>query len=506
MKNTNIRSGARGIPSGTLVLQDRTIQLTPNDFVAGSISIKSGTSNASEITVGAAIISSLDFMLMNHTGKFSGLNWFDSKVNLTITVDGTPLDMGEYYVVKHYERGNVITVETYDALKILDEYQIYEDHLVYPCDAADIVRTICANRGLTADIPTSGIMVDDPEDDRMTERACISYLAQLMGCFVTCFRNRLRFRWYDTSTVYDAGTTFSHDLRTEDITVTGVKVTTGKGDKVQSFGTSGYTLNVSDNPFITENNLVYVANHMYNSVNGLRFRPGTVSICNNPAIEAGDCLRINTGQEQGIIILATTVTYKTSVLRQTITADAEPYSGDLRINRSQYVQKQAQKVIDDALAGKDTDLGQMADEIEELKKGGSGGVTLDTQKRLYIADPMGVKGILYINRQYITLPAELVDSFEYGQAQFCTTLWVTRSVGGGIGFNSVGTLPVAISRQNTPVDADIIVDICVIGPFVPLKTETDGTYKLYETPFTAGMFNVTQNKWQSVNGAKPVFK
>lgn len=372
MKTTANIAGIKPVISGTLHLQGQSdITLSNSDFVQNSLAFKSGTSNSSEFSVGAAIIGECDFSLMNDSGKFSGLDWFDSRVEITLTADGTALDMGYFYVVKHHELGNVVTVESYNALKILDEHALYEltqDYgLTFPCTVSAILTALQSQHGFTiTGCRGSNITVQDPQSDMMTQRALISYIAQLSGQYVKAVGQNLQFTWYNTGTVYNAGNTFSHDLRTSDISITGCKVSTEDGTASETRGTAGYMLNISDNPLITSGNVSAVADLIYAAVGGITYRPGSVSIVANPAIEAGDLLSVNTGQESGITIIATTLIYKPQ-LQQSVTADAEPYAGDLRISRSAYIKRQAQQTINDELSNPDSNLSKAID------AGGGGG-------------------------------------------------------------------------------------------------------------------------------------
>lgn len=368
MKTTANIAGIKPAITGRLLLQSGTIVLSDRDFMAGSIKFRGGTSESSEFSVGAAIIGGLDFTLINDAKKFSGLDWFDSKVQISLEINGEVVDMGTYYVVKHYERGNVVTVECHDALKILDEYQIYEDDITWPADSAAVASKIASRHGLSVSGLTSGIQIPDPGNDLMTERECIAYIGQIHGKYVRAHDTVISFEWYNTADVHDAGTTFSHDLRTDDIEITGVKVTASDGTKTETRGESGYMLSIKSNPFVTADNIAAIADKIGAAVTGIKYRPGDVSIMSNPAIEPGDVLRVNTGQETGVIVIASTVTYTVSRLQESITSDAEPYSGDLRIKRSDYIKNQTQQTIDDELKNPDSNLSQAIG-------GGSSGLT-----------------------------------------------------------------------------------------------------------------------------------
>ena len=376
--NTDLK-GLIPVISGTLSLQNNTsIAIVDSDFASGSFTIKDGTSNANEFTVGAAIIKGCSFVFLNDNGKFSNIDWFDSKISITFTFsNNTTLNMGEFYIVSHNETGYRISVEAYTAMKLLDEYQIYEHNFTYPITAQSAVTTIATARGLTVSgmaYPTMSL--PDPGDDSITEREFVSYVAQMMGQYVVVDANNvLRFGWYSTNNAHNAGASFSSDVRTSDITITGVKVTSADGQLGVTTGSSGYMLNITDNPLINQSNLATIAAQIYGAVNGITFRPGVVTITSDANIEAGDFISVNVGDgynSKYVNMLATTIVYKPST-RMKITADAEPYDGDLRISRTQrmqiMMQNESSKAINKQLANSNSPLSQA------IAQGGSGGGT-----------------------------------------------------------------------------------------------------------------------------------
>lgn len=361
--------------------QGAPISFQDEDVDGNSISIITGTSNPGEFTVGAAVMGQLTFTLLNGSGAFSNVEWYDSKVAFHLFVGNDDFDMGTFYVVDHKESGYNVTITCYDALKVMDEYQLYEDKqdsttpLTFPTTVANAISNIAGHRNLTVTgLPAiaSNITIADPNDDYMSERSFISYCAQLCGVYVTAYKSQLRFAWYDMNTTpYDMGVTFSHDLRTNDITITGVKVVTADGNQTQVRGTTGYQLEIEDNPLITADNINTVIGYIYSAVNGITYRPGTVEIIGTPALEAGDIIEVETAQESGIIMIASTINYGTD-LTISITADCEPYAGDLRINRSRYIKKMAKQAVAEELADVNSDLSQAI----EQAAGGGGGETI----------------------------------------------------------------------------------------------------------------------------------
>lgn len=364
--NANVR-GMKPEITGTLTLQGgNTVSLQNTDFVAGSLSITHGTSNANEFTVGGAVIGCIKFQLMNDRGQFSNINWYDSKIDLVLTFGANSVTYNDFFVVSHKETGARISVETYDRMKYLDEYQIYEDILQFPTTAANAVSAIATARGLVVSgMAYPSMAIADPSDDTMTEREFISYVAQCMGQFVIVDGTFLKFGWYNTSAAYNAGTSFSHDLRTHDITIGAVKVTANDDTTTTTLGSGTYTVKIENNPFITAANLSAIAQQIYTAVHGITFRPGTASIMSDAAIEAGDCISVYTGTET-VTMLVTNITYKPT-LRESVTADADPQESDLRLSKTDRIKKLAKDQIRNDLNDPTSDLARA------IAGGGGGG-------------------------------------------------------------------------------------------------------------------------------------
>ena len=381
------------------------ISFDEHDIQADSISINHGTSVPGAFTVGGVILGSLSLTLLNNptrnlqngkpdytSGKFSNFNWKGSHIKLSLkTDDGTHTQtvyMGDYFVDSHSEAGTTITLQCYDRLKYLDEYQLYEakqassNPLTFPTTTYNAIRNICQRRGFSdirgLDQSVDSLPIADPNSDFMTERQFVSYCAQMLGKYAVVRysgqNEYLLFTTYNTSSHhydYDAGTTFSHDLRTEDITVTGVKVTSYDDKYTYTDGTTtGYQIVVEDNPLITNLNCGAVRYRISNAFNlsggGLTYRPGTVEIVGTPALEAGDIIKVETGQESDIYMIATNIKYGTG-LTISVTADADPADTDLRLSRSQYIKKMSKQAISDELNDPTSDLSQaIGDDGTEL--------------------------------------------------------------------------------------------------------------------------------------------
>ena len=350
----------RGITAATT---GNKIYISDSDFVYNTLTIRQATSDADEITVGAAIISSCNFTLWNDSGKFSGWDWTNSAIELYLEFGTENVYIGSFVIISHTESGNTIKVEALDWLKVFDSHELGECKINWPVDAVSAVNTILTtgvkNMEASGLDGLEGISLTDPGDDSMTNRDALSYIAQCLGRFVISKTDdetkkvTLNFGWYDTSNAYNAGTTFSHQLRTDSVKVTGVEVTTGDGKTTEKRGTStGYVAIISDNPFISSKNIAAIADRIASSILGLEFRPGDFSLLSNVRIEAGDAITINTREESNIITLATEVTYKPSQIKESVIAHAEEADGDLQIKKAAYVRR----VINNELNNPNSDL------------------------------------------------------------------------------------------------------------------------------------------------------
>ena len=349
----------RGITSETT---GNRIDLSDSDFVYNSLTFRHGTSDSNEITVGAAIIGSCNFTLWNDSGKFDNWDWINSAIEISLIFGSETVYMGSYVIVSHTESGHNIKVEALDWMKVLDEHNLGECGVTWPIDAVALINKIVTtgiqNMKVSGLDGLEGVSLADPGDNTMTNRDALAYAAQCLGRYAVMRTDEklatatIYFEWYDPAASYNAGTTFNHQLRTDDVTVTGVIVTASDDETTEERGGAGYRLNIADNPFISPDNISTIADRINSAVSGLTFRPGNFALSSNPRIEAGDVINIST--DKGTIsTLATNVVYKPSQTKESVTADAAAADSDLQIKSKAYINK----VIRDQLNNPSSDLG-----------------------------------------------------------------------------------------------------------------------------------------------------
>lgn len=124
------------------------------------------------------------------------------------------------------------------------------------------------------------------------------------------------FNPWNTGDVHDSGdftdmiknvhfinTAYSHTMSVDDVVITGVRILVKTKDVVDSEtgavtntdvisthfqGTEGYIIEISENPFITEDNVNVIISYLGTQLIGLRFRKANLSVPSDPSIEAGD--------------------------------------------------------------------------------------------------------------------------------------------------------------------------------------------------------------------------
>lgn len=434
------------IISGTLTDGSGTVYgLDGHNVPAGSLSFKSGTSPAGTFAVGGAVISSVSFALLDAASYFSSVVWKNARVEFTLTCEQTAVSMGDYYIVSHSESGGVISVTAMDALKVLDEYEMHEIAVTYPTTVGALAGAIAAAHGLTVTgIRNASMSIDEPENDRMTQRACLSYLAQISGQYVQAKGSVLSFGWYDLSNPVSDGATFGHDWGTSDVTVTGIRVSDTENKLNEDRGSDGYRLEISGNPFITSDNISAVADTIWAACSGISFRAGSAEILASPAFEAGDCVTVRTPDESNVKLLLTNITYTTDV-SMSITSDADAQAGDLALNKSPYVKRdEAGKAADDAIAE------QLADPDSDLSKaisgagGGSGDKIIEIEGDTYGIYPryggrynvqnITIDGVLYKTLCYSSLP-DTITGITILPQKIIVPAYFEKTTSAGVNFN-----------------------------------------------------------------------
>lgn len=333
-----------------ITLSDGTeLNLTNSEIWTGGFTYEEAVSDDESFTaLGSAIIGSATLIINNIYETYSPYDFTNAIVELSIGMQFTDrlekFKVGTYTVDETNYNGATIRLSLLDNMEQFDRpYSI--STLVYPATLELIVRDACTNCGvtlLTQDFPHKAYEIPTrPTDEDITFREVLSWCAAIAGCFAKCDPNgRLELKWFNQSAfdqlddLLDGGTfnpwtagelkdggtfspwttgdeldggtlsqgsdihhlisLYSQDISMDDIVITGISASVkNEDDDTQDIiqytaGTSGYVVELAENPFITPTNAQTILNWLGTQLIGLQFRKFNISQASDPSIESGD--------------------------------------------------------------------------------------------------------------------------------------------------------------------------------------------------------------------------
>lgn len=326
------------------------INLSESRFVSGQTSFDDYTSASGEFEVGATIAKTFSTVLNNYDGYFDTFDFFGSYIVPTLhktLSNGTveSIVKGLFYIDQPSTYGSTITIEAKDSMVLLD-VPFSEVEITYPTTLRNIFVSICNHCKIsyvTQNFPNSLMSIEKaPELQNETCRNIISYIAELACCYARIdIYDRLSLKWYDTTPIspntdggsfaYNTGAVLnggsfafndgdsvdggsfteettpilysfkSYQVNVDDVTIKTVKVIASDEDNTTyektDINNPGYTLEISGNIFVTSTNVQSVCEFIYGVVNGMTFRPFSVSALGDPSLEAGDRIIIAKGND-----------------------------------------------------------------------------------------------------------------------------------------------------------------------------------------------------------------
>lgn len=309
--------------------------------------INEATSASGKFEIGAAVIKEYKVTLDNSEEQYDDCDFEGANIQAVIGLklaDGTWEDLkkGLYRVYTAIFGETTLQITAYDEMIYFDR-PYSECTLSYPATVRDIVLDACRHCQVDCEsgsIEMGNYIVKTKPEGSITYRDVISYCTQIMGCYARINHlGRLAFGWYDFSAVgsgdldggifdtasqekylsgdeadggtfddyssgytYDGGSfadmdTYHHfydlynkSINGTDINVTGIQITAKKdsADEKYLYGTNTYALEIKDNPLIQTDTIQQVAKHIGDKIINKPFRPMSISVQGNPAIEAGD--------------------------------------------------------------------------------------------------------------------------------------------------------------------------------------------------------------------------
>lgn len=342
-----MNSGHNFIYEFDITLADGTVLFVDNSKIwDGGVSFSEATSSANSFDVGCAVTTKLRLVLNNIYGEYSPYDFTDAQVNFKKI--GLELDDGTvesfrkgFFIVEDasYD-GAVITLNCLDHMSKFDV--LYSSStLVYPATLQQIVTDACLCCGVAYNLSSfsnSAYQVEKrPDSKSLTFGDVLAMVCQIACVYgkIDAY-GRLQFDWYKEveMEIYDGGSFAYNDgdtldggsfryndgdtadgnvlfigsserdsllfdktnltkatVGTDDVVITGVRVSTRtdeREDEVSTFGAEGYIISISNNDLIQQGRTNEVATFIGNKIVGMRFRPVDISVFSDPTVESGD--------------------------------------------------------------------------------------------------------------------------------------------------------------------------------------------------------------------------
>lgn len=362
-----------------ITLADGTVlHVDDSQIMQNGVSFSGATSESGVFSIGSMVSSKVTVRLNNMYDDFSVYDFTNATayvyVGMLLSETTEWLKLGQFNVESPTTRTSIISLEMLDNLSKTDK--VYVPTVSFPCTRLQLVQDACNQSGIFLNTTNfygwnSSVVVFDISST-MTCRQILSYVAQIGCLFGSCDENGyLNFKWYDTSSLdsfrtnmdggnftdYTSGTTVdggdftdyssgdvfdggsftdmddvvfvysikSQEINTDDVVITGVKITYQYSDdetKELKVGTDGYVIGISENPLINKGNVQAIANYIYSIIGGLIFRPLTVNALADPRVEPGD-IGVVIDRKQNVYPCIFTTLNVTYGNYETYTCDAE---------------------------------------------------------------------------------------------------------------------------------------------------------------------------------------
>lgn len=337
--------------------------------------INEAVSEQSTFSIGAAVIKKYTATLNNIEEKFSDFDFEGldilSRVGLLLEDGSTEIiPKGKYRCVSAKLNESTIDLEAYDSMLFFDR-PYSESTLQYPATITQIINDACVCCQMAVDAKTipwgEHIIKKRPDDKNLTFRDVIGYCAQIMCCYAKIDHlDKLSFGWYDFETLeklqngydggefadyttgdkldggnfkdYNTGDSYdsggfrdayeyhhfyslgSQSINTDDIIVTGIKVTSEKSEDSEEesymYGSDGYVLSIEKNPLIQTGDVQIVASYIGKKMVGKRFRPLSISCQSDPCIEAGDCACVTDRKQRTFFSVISNTTFSVGSMQK----------------------------------------------------------------------------------------------------------------------------------------------------------------------------------------------
>lgn len=277
-------------PDGTKKTIDEEIMNGDNGFT--------DCAESSSFPVGTSVCKTLTLNINNYEEQWKEYDFYNAKIHAYLKINSLAekIDKGIYTVTTPEQYSDIITITALDDMYKANK--AYTSGLKLPQSLINLVRDACETIGIGMNLTMShGDIIIRSIPDNMTFRQLFGYAAMVESANARIdYSGNLQFvRW-------DFGKTNIPELKdygnpptlsSDDIVVTGIKVTNGQSnddtdtDYSGMYGEEGYVLEL-ENELIDADQLQTVANIIGEQIVGARFRNLDGDLIYNPLVEFGD--------------------------------------------------------------------------------------------------------------------------------------------------------------------------------------------------------------------------
>lgn len=300
-----------------------------DDFMANGISLQDNATNNNSFTVGTAVMNAFSFTLNNMDGRFSTTPFNGAKIKPYFGMkleDGTIewVKKGVFNISNSGINLPTLAFTTYDNMSKM-ELPFSDVSISYPVTLGNMAQAICnycqVELANTSFDNSDYVVKSAPIGTEYSCRQMLSYIAQISGGFAKFNADgKLEIKWYE-SVAQEIPVYKKIKKEKEDITITGVQVTSYYNEDALSedsndntatslTGSDGFIISVSENPLIPYGKEAEVSTYLGEKLNGTTFSPIEVSTFYNPSIEAGDKLSIEDENGNVYVFFVTNLSVK----------------------------------------------------------------------------------------------------------------------------------------------------------------------------------------------------
>lgn len=277
-------------PDGTKKTIDEEIMNGDNGFT--------DCAESSSFPVGTSICKTLTLNINNYEEQWKEYDFYSAKIHAYLKINSLAekIDKGIYTVTTPEQYSDIITITALDDMYKANK--AYTSGLKLPQSLINLVRDACETIGIGVNLTMShGDIIIRSIPDNMTFRQLFGYAAMVESANARIdYSGNLQFVKWDfekTNIPELKGYGNPPTLSSDDIVITGIKVTNGQSnddtdtDYSGMYGKEGYVLEL-ENELIDADQLQTVANIIGEQIVGARFRNLDGDLIYNPLVEFGD--------------------------------------------------------------------------------------------------------------------------------------------------------------------------------------------------------------------------